>query len=276
MTLSETKNNRHCRIHYCDFDRILYWARYFPEELSAFVKLAEGFDAVFPYRRGLWDLNSDTPESLKNAWENHPLTQKATELVVNQAANWILNRITLGQAKDKCRIDPLATSQITSPELTQTICRRSSFRGFPQAEWAAIILSEVLERNAGDLSKVECTAVNGLGFETFELYRHNRSLGDFRKAFADLQRDKNEAIKRISIAQGMMASFLQVFNRHGLIDSKSCDFVNKLNKELSELKERVETSPSGGFTEVELMKFYNRLRRSTLGLSHDVQRRFQF
>jgi hypothetical protein len=206
------------RIHYCDLDRIFVWSINYFEELKTTLMTSESLDVLFPCRQGIWSSEPETEPSgqkIVSAWESHPITQKATEIYINHAVNQAISLVTEGQLGNVCKTDPPGTSQITSPSYTRYLLDGSEYVGFPHAEWLAIIVSRFVSRNYID--RIKCLDVNGLRFETLEIYKYIEATqqdfnGFYGARFHEIEASSGEAIKRVDIAVSMLEGFLKSIN----------------------------------------------------------------
>lgn len=98
--------------HYCDFDRILYWSKYYPFELSKMISIMPNYDFLIFGR---------TPR----AFNTHPELQKLTEMECN---------ILFG-----CNIDILSGSRSFNHLRARKIINQSKAKGAGvDAEWPII------------------------------------------------------------------------------------------------------------------------------------------
>ncbi|MHB1007052.1 MAG: hypothetical protein ACYC3S_15620 [Chloroflexota bacterium] len=131
----------HRWLHYCDFDRALHWARYYPEELATTIASLPAADFTVIGR---------TPR----AFATHPACMTKTEGLANRVFALATDR-----AWDLC-----AATRGLSLAAAQVILARSQVRGVgTEGEWAALALHD------GHLS-LAYVAVEGMEYETADRY----------------------------------------------------------------------------------------------------------
>jgi hypothetical protein len=211
-------NSDYHRVHYCDFDRALLWSLDHPEELERVLAASRQTELLLPYRQGLNTHGSAIGDRMSgSAWSSHPITQKATEFAVNHAVNDVMQMVAGRSLPSGFYADPFGTTHICGLHLTEILVRQSSYVGFPQAEWLAILFVELCRHGRTD--RVRSVPVQGLVFETLEVQKYSvpaPSEKSLSEMFSELERSQSEALKRVSIALGMLQSFSLVLDQQSL------------------------------------------------------------
>jgi hypothetical protein len=155
-------------------DRVLHWARSYPEELKRVTAAIPGNDFLILGRT-------------KRAMETHPRNQMDTEALANKVFSLITG----------IEMDITAASRGISREAAETILRHSRGRFFDSdSEWPII-----LHCNGYKLSYME---VEGLEWET-EVKRSEMTMEDGRKVSPKeyYERNPESWVYRLKIAHGI-------------------------------------------------------------------------
>lgn len=152
--LSNTTSNH---FHYCDFDRIIYWYTFFPEELEEYINIIPKFDFIVFGRTQL-------------AFSSHPFIQKLTE--------WLCDLIFSVKYSDGFT-DILSGSRGMSRRVAKIISRYSKAHGAGvDAEWPKIALDSGYP--------VVDYSVNGLGYESIHLNIQKNKWQEIKFRFENL------------------------------------------------------------------------------------------
>ncbi len=128
-------------IHYCDLDRALHWARFYPAELAATIAQVPGVDLLVIGRT-------------QRAFASHPRCLRDTESLANQVF-----ALAHGRRWDLC-----AAARGLSAAAADLILKRSRVVGVgTEAEWPAIVLAQ------GGLT-VAYVETDGMEYETADRY----------------------------------------------------------------------------------------------------------
>ncbi len=174
---------------YCDFDRWLHWAQYFPEELTALpAKIAELRPAPWYVCLGR------TPR----AFATHPLVQRVTEEATNHALGLALHR----------PIDATAGACWLSPEGAEIVLRDSiEPTNATDLEWPALVYRAAPEC-------VASLACEGLEFETADRYEAEIAAAGGLTAWMDQVYDTTEIWReRLRLSADSVAALCRVLGR---------------------------------------------------------------
>lgn len=140
MTYPNSEQVSH--LHYCDFDRLLYWALHDPDELTQVIQThLPQVDYLILGRT-------------ESAWATHPSVQIETEAITNTTLAYLIGR-DVDATAGSCGLSKAAAQFI----LTQSTERSNA----TDAEWA------VLAHYCKDL-RVDFLPTDGLAFETATFY----------------------------------------------------------------------------------------------------------
>ncbi|MBD3196337.1 MAG: hypothetical protein GF317_14860 [Candidatus Lokiarchaeota archaeon] len=172
LCIDNWKDNISKRIFYIDFDRLLHWINFYPEELIKIIGMVDEYDFLHIGRTA-------------RAFETHPKTQKRTEGVINNLGSKVL--------EEKRIIDIISVNFAFSKRLAKIIIdySYSTAVGF-YCTWPII-----LWKNANNPSYVE---VEGLEWETPDRFKHIISEIGYDKWLNDFQ-SPQEWEKRVRFIQ---------------------------------------------------------------------------
>jgi hypothetical protein len=170
-------------IHFCDFDRVLHWAEYFPAELTATLAALPQVDFTVLGR---------TPR----AFASHPRVQRDTEALINHAFG-----LVSGWAWDVA-----AASRGLSTAAAQFIVRHSADDTIgSDCSWPLMLRREASFRLA-------YRETEGLEFETLDRYADEITALGGAQAWCDrLDADPRQWLYRVALAQAEMAAALQFY-----------------------------------------------------------------
>ena len=130
-------------LFYCDFDRLLHWAEFYPKELEKVVTEKKNYDFLLIGRN-------------HRAMETHPMTQQITENMVNEAGSRLL--------KLNKKIDFISSVWMMKKEIAKHILKNASDNEYAlYGEWTLLGW-----KKAKNPSYIE---VEGLEWETPDKYR---------------------------------------------------------------------------------------------------------
>ena len=169
-------------IHLCDLDRALHWANTYLKELKSLRCLIPKRDLLILER---------TPR----AFETHPRPQRVTESITNQVFSLVIGR----------HVDVNAASRGISHRAARILLEHSRAPGFEtDVEWPLIIKLRS-NLNIGYLE------VEGLEYETHLKHRGAiRDAGGIGKWKSLLEKDPEEWLKRVRVAQSMIEASIKV------------------------------------------------------------------
>lgn len=249
-------------LHYCDFDRIVFWAGNFPDELKRFVIDTENPAISFPYRHGFGTMVPREQEW--TAWNSHPLPQTATEGIVLTTINSVyrLTHLSTGVvslADTQVWFDPLGTSIVADSEFVDVLLETSIYHQYPQIEWMTLLLSFYQQHfHALDSSRAICYPVNGLGFETLEIDRYAVDPGERSAASSKLKTldcSKEEALYRTNLAIDLLDNFESTLTMLQMAPQGWLTLITASSERLHELKQDLVGQNSGEIVAKILRRF---------------------
>jgi hypothetical protein len=170
-------------IHFCDFDRLLHWAEYHPDELAA--TLARLTEADFT-------VLGRPPR----AFATHPCVQRDTEALINHTFALVSG----------LEWDVTAASRGLSAQAARTLVAESTDDTIgSDCSWPLLL------QRRGDL-RLGYLATEGLEFETLDRYADEVAALGGPQAWCDrLDADPRQWLYRVELAQAEIASVLQFY-----------------------------------------------------------------
>ncbi len=172
-------------VHLCDFDRLIHWARYWPDELDGVLAHLPAVDLLILGRT-------------ERAWATHPANQVETERLANRVVSHFYG----------AEVDICAGSRGLSRRAVEYLAAHSRIHDVgTDAEWPLLL------RHAGDF-RCELLLTEGLEFETAD--RHADEVaraGGLAGWNAVLDRDPARWTFRVRLASDIVAGALGAVNR---------------------------------------------------------------